>query len=148
VISVALKTPLEIRLGICIYKTSLLHRSDDYIGFTQARSQVLSFRGAKCIFRGHDFCFYYIFKTNFSGNTKIWGAQKKFGGHCPECSPVATDLVSKQAAPTFLQQNCAHSHNALQNRCLHKNTLVGAKHFNNDRIVASCTHHNTRDPVV
>jgi len=34
VISVALKTPQEIRLGTCIYKTSLLHRSDDYIGFT------------------------------------------------------------------------------------------------------------------
>ena len=34
VISVALKTPLEIRLGICIYKTSLLHRPDDHIGFT------------------------------------------------------------------------------------------------------------------
>jgi len=33
VISVALKTPLEIRLGICIYQTSLLHRPDDYIGF-------------------------------------------------------------------------------------------------------------------
>jgi len=34
VISAALKTPLEIRLGICIYKTSLLHRPDDYTGFT------------------------------------------------------------------------------------------------------------------
>ena len=34
VISVALKTPLEIRLGICIYKTSLLHRPHDYIDFT------------------------------------------------------------------------------------------------------------------
>jgi len=34
VISVAFKTPLEIRLGICIYKTSLLHRPDEYIGFT------------------------------------------------------------------------------------------------------------------
>ena len=34
VISVALKTPPEIRLGICIYKTSLLHRPDDYTGFT------------------------------------------------------------------------------------------------------------------
>jgi len=32
VISVALKTHLEIRLGIYIYKTSLLHRPDDYIG--------------------------------------------------------------------------------------------------------------------
>jgi len=35
VISVAFKTPLEARLGSCIYKTSLLlHRPDDYIGFT------------------------------------------------------------------------------------------------------------------
>ena len=34
VISVALKTPLEIRLGICIYETSLLHQPDDYIGLT------------------------------------------------------------------------------------------------------------------
>ena len=33
-IGVALKTPLEIRLGIYIYKTSFLHRPDDYIGFT------------------------------------------------------------------------------------------------------------------
>ena len=32
-ISVALKTPLEIWLGICIYKTSFQHRPDDYIGF-------------------------------------------------------------------------------------------------------------------
>ena len=31
---VALKTPLQIRLGISIYKTSLLHRPDDYVGFT------------------------------------------------------------------------------------------------------------------
>jgi len=34
VISVALKTHLEIKLGNCIYKTSLLHRPDHYIGFT------------------------------------------------------------------------------------------------------------------
>jgi len=34
VISVAFKTPLETRLGICIYKTSLLRRPDVYIGFT------------------------------------------------------------------------------------------------------------------
>jgi len=34
VICVALKTPQEIRLGICIYETSLVHRPDDYIGFT------------------------------------------------------------------------------------------------------------------
>jgi len=34
VISVSLKTPLETRVGICIYKTSLLHRPDDCNGFT------------------------------------------------------------------------------------------------------------------
>ena len=35
VINVAFKTPLETRRGICIYKPSLLHPPDDYIGFTQ-----------------------------------------------------------------------------------------------------------------
>ena len=36
VVSIALKTPLEIRLGICLglHKTSLLHRPDDHIDFT------------------------------------------------------------------------------------------------------------------
>jgi len=35
VISVAFKTPLEARLGVCIYKTALLlHRPETYIGFT------------------------------------------------------------------------------------------------------------------
>jgi len=33
-ICVSLKTHLEKSLGICIYKTSFLHRPDDYIGFT------------------------------------------------------------------------------------------------------------------
>jgi len=31
VISVAFETPPETGLGICVYKTSLLHRADDYI---------------------------------------------------------------------------------------------------------------------
>jgi len=34
VIGVDLKTPAEIKLGNCIYKTSLLHRPDHYIGLT------------------------------------------------------------------------------------------------------------------
>ena len=34
VISVAFKALLERRLGIFIYKTSLLHQPDDYVGFT------------------------------------------------------------------------------------------------------------------
>ena len=36
---------------------------------------------------GQDFCFYYMFKTNFSERNKIWGAQKKFGVHCPRMPP-------------------------------------------------------------
>jgi len=36
VICVALKTPLKTRLAICVYKTLLLHRVDDYIGFTSS----------------------------------------------------------------------------------------------------------------
>jgi len=34
VVSVGFNTPLKTRLGTCIYKTLLLHRPDDYIGFT------------------------------------------------------------------------------------------------------------------
>jgi len=47
---------------------------------TQARSQVLRFGGENTFLEGHDFCFY-IFKTNFSANKKMWGVQKKFGGN-------------------------------------------------------------------
>ena len=35
-ISASLKTHLEIRLAMCVYKTSFLHRPDDYIGFTSS----------------------------------------------------------------------------------------------------------------
>ena len=36
--------------------------------------------GEQYIFlRGQDFCFYYIFKINLSGNNKIWRAQKNLG---------------------------------------------------------------------
>ena len=34
VISIAFKTPLKTRLGICIDKMSYQHRPDEYIGFT------------------------------------------------------------------------------------------------------------------
>ena len=32
---------------------------------------------------GHDFCFYHILKTNFSGSKKMWGGTKEIWGHCP-----------------------------------------------------------------
>jgi len=53
----------------------------------QARSQVLKFGGAKYIFRGHDFCFYHIFKTNFLGTRKFWGNKRNFGGYWPRMPP-------------------------------------------------------------
>jgi len=47
---------------------------------TQARTQVLRFRGAKYISRGARFLFVtYAFK-NYSGRNTVWGTQKEFGG--------------------------------------------------------------------
>jgi len=42
---------------------------------------------------GYDFCFDYIFKTNFSGNKKIWGA-------LPRMPPVVTGLPRAQTRLT------------------------------------------------
>jgi len=49
-----------------------------------ARSQVLRLEGAKYIFTGQDFCFYYMFKTNYSDHNKIWRHIKKLGWQCHE----------------------------------------------------------------
>jgi len=48
-IIVALKTPLEIRLGICTYKTSLLHRPDDYTGFTPSCPPTFTTKLSPCL---------------------------------------------------------------------------------------------------
>jgi len=45
----------------------------------QARRQVSRFGGAY-ILGGDDFCFYYMFKTTFSGRNKIWGDTKEIWG--------------------------------------------------------------------
>jgi len=45
---------------------------------------------------GHDFCFYYMFKTNFSGRNKIWGEQKKFRGELPPMPPRGYGPVGKK----------------------------------------------------
>jgi len=47
--------------------------------------------GQNTFLGGERFCFYYIFKTNFSGSKKIWGEQKKFRGALP---PNATPRVA------------------------------------------------------
>ena len=45
-----------------------------FSGHTQARSQVLTLGGGgKIHFRGKEFCFYYMFKTNLSEHNKFWG---------------------------------------------------------------------------
>jgi len=59
----------------------------------QARSLVLRFGGAKYIFRGERFLLYCMFKITFSGNNKIWGTQKKFGGELPPNHPRAAGLL-------------------------------------------------------
>jgi len=46
--------------------------------------QVLRFRGAKYNFKGKYFCFYHMFKTNFSEHNEVCGAQKRFGGTASE----------------------------------------------------------------
>ena len=43
--------------------------------------------GKNTFFGGQGFCFYYMFKTTFSGQKKMWGGTKKLGGIVPECPP-------------------------------------------------------------
>jgi len=44
-----------------------------------ARSQVLMFGVKNTLVLGwQDFCFYYMFETNLSGQNKIWGSPKRF----------------------------------------------------------------------
>ena len=46
----------------------------------QSRSQVLTFGGTKYIFKGDDFCLYYMFKQ-FLGEQKICEGKSKLGGY-------------------------------------------------------------------
>ena len=46
---------------------------------------------------GQDPCFYYMFKSNFSGRNKIWrGTKEIWRGTAPECAPVATGLLPQR----------------------------------------------------
>jgi len=65
----------------------------------QARSQVLRFGGKNELLGWQDFCFYCIFKTNFSRLNKIWEEQKKIGRNCPRMAPVATGLLQRRFEP-------------------------------------------------
>jgi len=50
-----------------------------------------------------DFCFYYMFKTNFSGRNKIWGGTKEILVELPpNAPPLATGLPCN---PQTLGQN-------------------------------------------
>jgi len=52
-----------------------------------ARSRVLRFEGGNTFLGRQDFCFCYMFKTNFSGHKTTWETRKIFGGHCPRMLP-------------------------------------------------------------
>jgi len=58
--------------------------------------------GTKYIFRGKNFVFCHMFKTNFSEHNKIWGAQKRFGSNCPRMSLVSADLGKTVARKSFI----------------------------------------------
>ena len=53
--------------------------------WSQTRSQVSRFGGAKYIFRGQDFCYYFMFRKFLSHN-KIW-RHKQNWGHWPRMPP-------------------------------------------------------------
>jgi len=55
--------------------------------YTQARGRALRFGGQNTFLGGQDFCFYYMFKTNFAGHNTIWGGTKIFGGALPPNAP-------------------------------------------------------------
>jgi len=42
---------------------------------------------SKNIFKGQEFCFHYMFETNFSGHNKIWEEQKNLVGIVPKFPP-------------------------------------------------------------
>ena len=48
-----------------------------------ARSRVLRFEGGNTFLGRQDFCFCYMFKTNFSGHKTTWETRKIFGGALP-----------------------------------------------------------------
>jgi len=53
--------------------------------------------------RGKDFCFYYMFKTNFSEHNKMLGGHKKdLGVTASECPTVSTGLGRAVARKSFI----------------------------------------------
>jgi len=70
-----------------IVSQEIVGRINGVLPDRQARSQVSRFGGYNIFLGGKDFYFCYMFKTNFSGRNKIWGSQKKLGGHCTRMSP-------------------------------------------------------------
>jgi len=65
----------------------------------QVRSQVFRFWDKNTVSEGHDFYFYFMFKTNFYGHNKICGSQKNLGA-VPQMHPVATGLKNTSTSRT------------------------------------------------
>jgi len=75
------------------------------------RRHVVRFEGlgGKYIFRRLYFCFYYMFKTNFSGHKKFGRGTRNLEGPAPECPTpwLASGLVLRtKVAFTFTRVKC------------------------------------------
>jgi len=92
----------EMRYSTISYKCNLPFIDLTHTSALQAHIQVLRF-GAQKIFLGRqDFCFYCMFKSNFSGDTNLWGCTKRLGGITPECPPWLRACCSNVKAQIFL----------------------------------------------
>jgi len=55
------------------------------VGLNPACNQVFRFGGENTYLGGQDFCFYYMFKINLTGNNKTFVGAQKFVVTAPEC---------------------------------------------------------------
>jgi len=81
-----------VRIAVCRSFVSINSILND--GRRQTRSQVLSFLGAKYVFRGYRVLLLLCSKQIFMDATKFGGAKKTFGGCCPQYPLVAIGLDS------------------------------------------------------
>jgi len=108
-------TTAETGCGSCLSRVYELCR--------RASSPVARFwglEGQNTFLGGHDFCFYDIFKTNFSGNKKIWGNTKEIWGKLPlnALTWLRTYVRLEFRTPWFVRQKQEESkiHSALEQR--------------------------------
>jgi len=94
-ISVAVKTPLKRRFGICIYKTSLLHRPDGHVGFTPSCPPTFYDKIAPMYVHMHMHLpisnqgFWYLAKTGLLNQFPLVPyASFRLGNNLPKCQAI------------------------------------------------------------